>query len=241
MTYRASLIVTVWVAVITSVAVLKRPIAAQVPGPAGGSFTLEQVLDYPFPDNLVSAAKGSSIAWTFNERGARNIYAAEAPEFVPRRITSYRDDDGQELTNLSLTPDGKTVVYVRGGDHGSNWPAEGGLMPNPAGSVMQPRMQVWSISTAAGATPRLLGEGDEPVVAPSGDRVAFVKERRIWIAPLDGGKPAEQAFFANGRRFPFDMQLGNVRGDMPSHGFVTTTEHWNVVEANAFRERLSST
>ena len=36
-----------------------------------------------------------------------------------------------------------------------------------------------------------------------------------WIDRLD-----EQAFFANGRRFPFDMQLGNVRGDMPSHGFA---------------------
>jgi aldose 1-epimerase len=49
-----------------------------------------------------------------------------------------------------------------------------------------------------------------------------------WIDRLD-----EQAFFANGRRFPFDMLLGNVRGDMPSHGFVTTTDRWNVVEARA--------
>jgi aldose 1-epimerase len=49
-----------------------------------------------------------------------------------------------------------------------------------------------------------------------------------WIDRLD-----EQAFFANGRRFPFDMQLGNVRGDMPSHGFVTTTDRWNVVNAKA--------
>ena len=49
-----------------------------------------------------------------------------------------------------------------------------------------------------------------------------------WIDRLD-----EQAFFANGRRRAFDMQLGNVRGDMPSHGFVTTTDRWNVVETKA--------
>jgi aldose 1-epimerase len=49
-----------------------------------------------------------------------------------------------------------------------------------------------------------------------------------WIDRLD-----EQAFFANGRRHAFDMQLGNVRGDMPSHGFVTTTDRWSVVEAQA--------
>ena len=49
-----------------------------------------------------------------------------------------------------------------------------------------------------------------------------------WADRLD-----EQAFFANGRKFAFDMQLGNVRGDMPIHGFVTTTDRWSVVEAQA--------
>jgi aldose 1-epimerase len=49
-----------------------------------------------------------------------------------------------------------------------------------------------------------------------------------WIDRLD-----EQAFFANGRRRAFDMQLGNVRGDMPSHGFITTTDRWTTVEAKA--------
>ena len=52
-----------------------------------------------------------------------------------------------------------------------------------------------------------------------------------WIDRLD-----EQAFFANGRRFAFDMQLGNIRGEMPSHGFLTTTDRWNVVEAKADAE-----
>jgi aldose 1-epimerase len=49
-----------------------------------------------------------------------------------------------------------------------------------------------------------------------------------WIDRLD-----EPAFFANGRRYAFDMQLGNVRGEMPIHGFVTTTDQWKVVEARA--------
>jgi aldose 1-epimerase len=49
-----------------------------------------------------------------------------------------------------------------------------------------------------------------------------------WIDLLD-----EQAFFANGRKFAFDMQLGNIRGEMPSHGFVTMTDRWSAVEARA--------
>ncbi len=59
------------------------------------------------------------------------------------------------------------------------------------------KVQVWAVPAAAGA-PTLLGDGDEPAIAPSGNRVAFVKDRRIWIAPLDGSKAAEQAFFARG-------------------------------------------
>jgi dipeptidyl aminopeptidase/acylaminoacyl peptidase len=162
------------------------------------SLTPQQLLSYPFPDALVASPVGGTVAWTFNERGVRNIYAADAPDFKARRVTPYTDDDGQEITNVCFSSDGKTLVYVRGGDHGANWPADGNLMPNPASSPVQPKMQVWAISTSGGGAPKLLGEGDEPVVAPQTGRVAFVRDRRIWIAPLDGSKPAEQAFFAKG-------------------------------------------
>ena len=161
------------------------------------SFTLEQILSYPFPDNLVASPVGSTIAWTFNERGVRNVYAADGPEFRARKVTSYTADDGQELTGLSFSPDGRTIVYVRGGDHGSNWPAEGNLMPDPASSPVQPKVQIWAVPAAGGAS-KLVADGDEPVVSPRGDRVAFTKDRRIWIAPLDGSKAPEQAFFARG-------------------------------------------
>ena len=49
-----------------------------------------------------------------------------------------------------------------------------------------------------------------------------------WANRLD-----EQAFWANGKRYPFDMTLGNVRGAIPIHGFVTTTDKWRVVSARA--------
>jgi len=49
-----------------------------------------------------------------------------------------------------------------------------------------------------------------------------------WANRLD-----EQAFYANGKRYAFDMDLGNVRGAIPIHGFLTTTDQWRVVEAMA--------
>src|SRR5437773_2354351 len=42
----------------------------------------------------------------------------------------------------------------------------------------------------------------------------------------------EQAFYANGQKYAFDMELGNVRGAIPIHGFMTTTNQWQVLEAS---------
>ncbi len=49
-----------------------------------------------------------------------------------------------------------------------------------------------------------------------------------WADRLD-----EQAFYANGRRYAFDMTLGNVRGTYPIHGFLSSATEWKVVEARA--------
>ena len=154
-----------------------------------------ETVEHPFPDEVTASPVGATVAWIFNERGVRNVYAADAPDFKARRVTTYTDDDGEELTNLTFSPDGKTIVYVRGGDHGANWPADGNVMPDPASSPTQPRMQIWAVA-AGGGTPKLLGDGDEPAVAPHTGRVAFAKDRRIWVAPIDGSTPAEPAFFA---------------------------------------------
>jgi aldose 1-epimerase len=48
-----------------------------------------------------------------------------------------------------------------------------------------------------------------------------------WANRLD-----EAAFYANGKKYPFNMGLGNVRGNIPMHGFLTTAP-WDVVEVKA--------
>jgi dipeptidyl aminopeptidase/acylaminoacyl peptidase len=178
-----------------SLAVLLFALAVSVqPGSAQrGGFTLDQIMSNPFPENLIAAPSGARVAWTFNERGVRNIYVADAPDFEPRKITPYGQDDGQELTNLSFSDDGRTIVYVRGGDHGANWPAEGNLQPDPDSSPVQPKLQVWAVSVD-GAAPKLIADGDNPAIAPKTHRVAFERDRRIWITPLDGSHPTESPF-----------------------------------------------
>ena len=190
--YRLIVVLLVLAAFLAAVSLSRsRPVAAS----SAQSFTMEQIKSYPFPSELTASASGARIAWAFNERGARNVWVAEGPAFKARRLTRYETDDGQELTSLSISGDGKYVVYVRGGDHGSNWESSVGV--NPLLSATQTRVQIFSIPFAGGE-PKLLADGDDPVISPKGDRVVFLKERAIWSVPVDGATAAKRLFFARG-------------------------------------------
>ena len=104
-------VVVLLAAVVSSAAVsLPQLAAAQKP------FTLEQILSAPFAANLIAAKKVNRIAWTLDEQGKRNVWVAEGPTFQARRLTSYLTDDGQEISQLSFSEDGNSLVYVRGGE-----------------------------------------------------------------------------------------------------------------------------
>ena len=49
------------------------------------------------------------------------------------------------------------------------------------------------------------------------------------LAPW-GNRLDEQAFYANGKRYAFDMTLGNVTGAIPIHGFLSMTDEWQTIE-----------
>ena len=90
------------------------------------SFTIEQALSAPFPDELVAAPAGGALAWVLNAQGVRNIWIATGPDYQGRAVTSYKEDDGQEIGELAWTPDARALVYVRGGDANAR-----GEYPNP--------------------------------------------------------------------------------------------------------------
>lgn len=142
-----------------------------------GAYTIEQIKSYPFPNELTAASTGSRIAWAFNERGQRNIWVAEGPDFKARRLTNYDVDDGQELTSVSISADGKYVVYVRGGEHGSNW--EVSVAVNPTQSPVSQKVQILSVPFGGGE-PKVLADGDEPVTSPNSNQVTFVTKTTVF-------------------------------------------------------------
>ncbi len=191
-------------------------------------FTLKAVKSYPFPNELCAAPTGSRMAWAMNENGVRNIYVAEGPEFKPRKLTNYSSDDGQELSSVSLSHDGSWVVYVRGGDHGSNWDDHQPV--NPSSSPILPKVQIWSVSFTGGEL-KLLGDGEEPVISSKG-LVAFHKGGQIWTVPVDGSATATPLFSARGSNTnpvwsPDGSKLAfqSNRGDHAFVGVYTTASN----------------
>ena len=177
------------------IAILATLTVSALSRPALAQFTLEQARSYPYPTELTAAPSGSRIAWAFNEQGRRNLYVAEGPTFAARQLTQYDRDDGQELTNVAVSANGRWVVYVRGGDHGSNW--DDALPVNVGSNPVPPKVQIFS-APFEGGDPKPIGDGDEPVVSPRSDVVAFIKGGQIWTAPIDGSAPAKQLLSVRG-------------------------------------------
>jgi dipeptidyl aminopeptidase/acylaminoacyl peptidase len=157
------------------------------------SFSIKSVLSYPFPSQLVASPVGSKMTWAANEQGKRNIYTAEAPDYKAVKITNFNEDDGQELTSLSISADGQWVVFVKGGDHGGR---DGGSV-NAASLPTPPKVEIFTIPFSGGKI-NSISEGDNPVFSPKGNQLLFAKGGQIYLSPADGASPAKNIISVKG-------------------------------------------
>src|ERR1700678_1048051 len=77
-------------------------------------FSMAQVLHYPYASQLTAAERADAIAWVSNLGGVRNVWVARGPAFTPLQITHNSEDDGQEITQLTFSPDGSRLVFGGG-------------------------------------------------------------------------------------------------------------------------------
>lgn len=159
-------------------------IGAAVSG-APASFTIEQVMSAPFASSPIAAPSGAAVAWLLNEQGRRNVWVASAPDWKGRKITDFREDDGQEIAELAWAPDGKSLFFARGGDF-----EMGREAPNPALQPERPKQDIWA-AYLDGRPAKRLAEGHSPAVSPKGDMVAFIRETQVYFVSPDGGDPVK--------------------------------------------------
>ena len=185
---------------------------------AAQSFTIEQVMSAPFALNLSASPTGAKVAWIINEQGRRNIWVASAPDWKGRKVTDFREDDGQEIDDIAWSHDGSYLVFARGGDF-----EMGRSNPNPAIFIKKPDQSVWRVDLEGGKPAKKLTEGRSPVPSPAGEWIAYLKDHQLYLMKPSGENPTEAA-----------AQLGSVDDvswspDGTSIAFVSERGNHNII------------
>src|ERR1019366_8186197 len=146
------------------------PLGAQTSRP-----TIAQYIVTAEPLEVTSAQKADRIAWIAYDRGMRNVFTAAAPDLKPIRLTNFMEDDGTDLTAVSLSADGSIAIFVRG------------AAPNPVGWGANPshdpdgaERAIWAARTTGGGGAWRLAEGSAPAISPDGKWVLYVKDGQIY-------------------------------------------------------------
>jgi Tol biopolymer transport system component len=156
-------------------------------------FQLEDILSTPYTSELTASPHDNAIAWVANEQGIRNIWMAYSSFFDPRKLTDYRDDDGQTITDLTFTPDRRSIIFQYGGNANRN-----GEFPNPTSDPNGVNRAIMQVSTKGGR-PFRLAYGSNPVISPDGKRMLYSFKGQIWVKDLENFKtPGQQLFKARG-------------------------------------------
>lgn len=156
--------------------------------------TLKKLLTTPYIGQYVAAKNSDQIAFTVNESGLRNIYYAAGPLYKPYKLTNYESDDAQEITSLSISNDGKWIVFVRGADHGGNSAA---VPTNSASLVGGTSLDIYTYSVSLNKLFHI-GTGDYPIIHPNQKDITYLKSGQVWNAPLDKSQAPKQLFHTKG-------------------------------------------
>jgi Tol biopolymer transport system component len=136
------------------------------------------------PMEITSAVKTDRIAWIAYDRGMRNVFTAAGPTLKPVRLTNFMEDNGVDLTEISISADGSTIVFVRGGAaNRAGWIADPGHDPNGGDRA------IWAVRSTGDGPAIRVAEGQSPVVSPDGRWVLYTRDNQIYRARTTKAAP----------------------------------------------------
>ncbi|HEY4444777.1 MAG TPA: prolyl oligopeptidase family serine peptidase [Steroidobacteraceae bacterium] len=171
-------------------------------------FTIEQIMEAPFPSDLLASPTGKSVAWVFDSKGCRNVWVADGPGMQSRQLTSFTQDEGFAIGDLSWSPDARMIAFTRAADLETEKPAN--ISSSPAGPA--PR-EVWVVPTSGGPA-RKVGVGHDPMFSPDGSSLLLIDKGQILSASvnadsapkaliIDQGKVHSMAWSPDGKHLGF--------------------------------------
>lgn len=180
--------------------------------------SLDQFLSYPKESSFAASADGKNIAWVINDQGKRNIMIKTGND-VPRMLTDYNQDDGQEISHLVFSPNGTKLVFVRGGEANAR-----GQNPNPASLAEGTEQAIYFKEIASKNPPSKITQGNNPMFFPDGLKILFAKGGQIFETNLDINAVPKLLFVARGANYgPKFSPLGNdilFTSDRGDHSFI---------------------
>ncbi len=149
---------------------------------AGGAQVTDDIEFLRFPMvQIVSAAETPTVAYLVRQDDKTRLRFVRAPELKPVELSVQPDIDGQPISDIRISPDGKRVAFVTGTVINGR---EDGY--NPAALLIPPRATVWLVDARAGAEAIRVDVGANPIFTPDSRHLFYRQGRDIRSVDLDG-------------------------------------------------------
>ncbi|MGH8238486.1 MAG: prolyl oligopeptidase family serine peptidase [Steroidobacteraceae bacterium] len=154
----------------------------------------ERFLQFPLTEQVSGAAQADAVLWSVDAGAQTSIQFAAAPKFAAVTLFSKSDEDGQPISAVALSPDGRLAVFQTAATYG------GEHTYNPAGLLERPQARLWIVATRSGSEPREIGPGAGAEFSPDG-RLVYRHEGNLYIVAFDEAAPRPPVVVKGGARF----------------------------------------
>lgn len=180
--------------------------------------SIEDFLSVPFPTALTANPDGTAVAWVFNDQGKRNVFYAKSPDYKAEKMTAYEGDIGVDIDQLTFSPDGKHLLFVRG-----NAPNSKGEPANPAQLQEDVSKMIHVVDLKSKKTKKI-AKGSYPQFHPKERSFVFLQSGKVYFQSLSLEEDPKQLFTARGNigqlKWSPDgrmLAFSSTRGD---HAFI---------------------